>query len=112
MATTVGIPSALLGSSLEVPTYVDNVTLATSTNETWTVPANVNFILLSADGGFYVRAGSGNTADETPGDISNGTGSFYVPSSAQFKVNEGKVLNFIAAGARVISIGCYSRSSQ
>lgn len=110
MATTLRVPSALFSATTPVPRFVDTRTLGVSTNETWTVPSKVNFILLSADGGFFVRVGA--TADDTPGDLSDGTGSLYIPSSAQFEVEEGTVLNFISTAARVITIGCFSRASQ
>lgn len=109
MAQTLRVPSLLFSGTTPLPRYVDSRTLGVSTNETWTVPADVNFVLLSADGGFFVRVGTGNTADDTPGDLSDGTASLYIPSSAQFEVDEGVVLNFISTAARVITIGCFSR---
>lgn len=108
MPETNKAPSLLTSASVLVPLLVDAVYLNSGSEATWTVPAGTHFVLLTGTGGFYVRNGA--TAAAPSGAVTDGTGSLYVPSSAQFSVSPGEVLHFIrsAASTTIITIGRFS----
>lgn len=102
---SVEIPSKVLSALHPFPDQVDNITLGVSTAESYTVPTGVKAILVSGTAPFFVRLGG--TADDTPGDLTNGTGSMPISSVMEFKVSPGQVLSFISAAATIIGIGRY-----
>lgn len=108
MTDTLEVPSALLSVSVPIPRLVDQVYLGAATEETYTVPADTRWVLISASGGVCVRVGA--AAVVPAADITDGTGSFYIGSTAQFEVEEGTVLHFIRTGASAtyVTIGRYS----
>lgn len=108
MADTLKVPSQLDTVSVQIPLLVDAVHLNSGSEATWTVPSNTEWILLSGTGGFYVRNGA--TAAAPSGAVTDGTGSLYIPSSSQFKVNPGDVIHFVrsAASTTIVTIGRYS----
>jgi hypothetical protein len=106
MAETLSVPSSIYGSSVPVPRRVNALTFAAATAESWTVPADTNFVIFSGTVPFYMRIGGTAAA---PGDTTDGTASFYVGSVAQFKVEEGVAISIIPTGAGVVTIACYSR---
>lgn len=108
MTDTLEVPSALLSSSVPIPRLVDQVYLGAGTEESWTVPADTRWVLISCSGGVAVRVGA--AAVVPAADITDGTGSFYIGSTAQFEVEEGTVVHFIRTGASAtyVTIGRYS----
>lgn len=99
------IPAQTYGALPHLPDEVDNITLGVSTAESYTVPTGVVALLISATAPFFIRRGA--TADDTPGDITDGTGSMPISSAAFFKVGAGETISFIAGAASIIGIGRY-----
>jgi len=108
MADTLEVPSALLSASVPVPRMVDVVYLGGAGEESYTVPADTRWVLLSCSAGVYVRVAA--AASIPVADVTDGTGSLYINSTAQFEVEEGSVLHFIRSGASatIVTIGRYS----
>lgn len=93
---------------LEIPRKVDVLYLGAGTAETWTCPSGTNAVIISATAGVYVRVAS---AAVVPTDeVSDGTGSLYINSTAQFRVEQGVAYSFIraTASATIVTIGRYS----
>jgi hypothetical protein len=90
MALTLIASSDIKNASVAPPRLVDNLVLITGT------------------GGFWMRVGE--TAAVPGADITDGTGSFYVPSGLEVNVEQGVALSFVrpAGTATTISIGRFS----
>lgn len=108
MTDTLEVPSSLLSSSVPVPRLVDVVYLGGAGEETWTVPADTRWVLISCNAAVYVRVAA--AASIPIADVTDGTGSLYIGATAQFEVEEGSVVHFIRAGAAatIVTIGRYS----
>lgn len=100
-----GFPRGLDFAIPALPTWVDNLSLAPSTAETYIVPAGVNRLLLSASTAVYVRIGG--TAAVPSSDVTDGTSSFLLGTGATFAVEPGEELSFISGGSSQLTIGCY-----
>ena len=108
MASTMQIPQDLSRTMLELPRKIDALYLGAGTAETWTCPAGTRAIIISASAGIYVRVAS---AAAVPTDeITDGTGSLYINSTAQFLVEEGVAYSFIrsSGSATIVTIGQYA----
>lgn len=105
---TLRAPSNLTSFSVPFPRYVDVIELDDANAQSWTVPDGVKFAVFSADGSVYARVGG--TAAVPTADVTDGTGSLLIQSTAQFNVEDGGSVSFIRAGSStvLISIGCYS----
>jgi hypothetical protein len=100
-------PYELMNASVPISDFVDQRLLNTDTAESYTVPARAKYALISADHPIAVRVGG--TAVWPAADISDGTGSQYIPSTIQCKVESGRAISMIrAAGqATFVTIGLY-----
>lgn len=106
MSDTLKVPGNLYASSLPVPRRVNALAFAAATAESYTPTADTDFILISGTGGFYIRVGGTAAA---PGDTTDGTASLYIPSAAQFVVEQGVAISIIPTAAAVITIAEYSK---
>lgn len=108
MAETLKAGREVINGSVHVPRLIDNIVLGADTAESYTVPADCNYVVISGTGGFWMRVGA--TAAVPSSDTTDGTGSFYVPSGIEAIVEQGVALSFIrpAGTATTISIGRYS----
>lgn len=87
------------------PEYVDAMFLAASVNEDYTVPANANYLIFSANADFYVK--KGGTAAVPSTEVADGSGSEMNPVG--YSVEGGETLGFIAPAAdTVVTISVYS----
>jgi len=77
--------------------------MVVTTTEDYTVPAECNKIILSADGDFYAK--KGGTAAIPGTEVSDGSGSELNPVCLQ--VSPGDVIGFIASVSTVITISCF-----
>src|SRR5688572_27691266 len=107
MSNTNQVPGAVLKTSVIIPSTVHTKVFAASTAETFTVPTDINFVIMSGSVPFYVR--TTGTAEIPADDISDGIGSFYIPSSAEWEVDDGSDISIIPTGAGIVTIGCWSR---
>lgn len=107
MARKLTVPAQLWSSTLWAPEWVDARVLAAATAETYTVPANVSFVVLSSATGFYINL-TGTAA--VPGaDVTDGTASFYVPASIQCRVPTGSSISMIITAGGVVTIAGYNQ---
>ena len=107
MATTkLRVPNAVLTQRLRLPDWVDAKSLAANTAESYTVPAGVGFIVMTGSAaGFYIN---GQGTASAPADTSDGTASFWIPSSAEFVVDTGDVISIMPLVTNTVTIACYS----
>lgn len=108
MADTLNVPRELYRTSVLVPRLVDAMVLGAGTEESYTVPSNTEWVLISCDNPIFIRVGATAAAPTT--EVADGTASFYIPSAAQFAVEAGTVLHMIRAGSSstIVTIGRYS----
>lgn len=96
-------------SSYDSTLQVDAVVLGTDAAETYTVPANVTHLLLSATAGFWIRQTS--TAAVPATEVTDGSAPQYIPGNilVGYNVSPGMVLSLIrtAGAATTITIGRY-----
>ena len=104
MPTKVNAKSPVKYARLEVPQWIDAKALAAGVAETYTVPTDVTFVILSGTQPFYINV---NGVAAVPGDTSDGTASLYVPSGAEFEINSGASLSIMSPAISVVTIGCY-----
>lgn len=100
-------PFEVYNSSVPVPEWIDQRILGTDSAESYTVPARAQFGIISADNPIALRVTS--TAVYPAADISDGTGSLYIPSTAQFRLESGATYSIIrkAGTATIVTIGVY-----
>ena len=107
MALTQMSPHGLMNSAVPFPQWVDTVVLGAGTAESYTVPANAGYAVITSALPFYGCI-SGTAVVPTT-EITDGTGSFYVAAGIQCKLGSGKTLSMIrgTAASTVITIGIY-----
>ncbi|HBY61926.1 MAG TPA: hypothetical protein DEH78_19070 [Solibacterales bacterium] len=88
-----------------MPEWVDNLSLAATTSESWTVPAKVTKILGSSTAAVYVRVGA--AAAVPASDVTDGTASFGLGTSFTLTVVPAQVLHFVCAQAAQVQLACY-----
>ena len=103
-ATKKQVPSALLRDTLDIPKWVDSLSLAANTAESYTVPADIGYLIITGTNGFYLDV---NGTAAVPGDVTDGTAAFYVPSAAEFVVSVGEVISVISTSATVVTFAGY-----
>lgn len=112
MATKLGVASAAHYSALRFPYWIDNIQLAGAGAETWTVPADVDYVIIVPNGG-GVWANAQGAAAVPAGDVTDGTASAFIPQNtgAELVVDRGDVISFIRDGAATtnVNIWCYSK---
>lgn len=92
------VPSALL-----VPDKVDARVLAASTAESATIPAGVKYVRLSSTAPFYANFSA--TAAIPSADITNGSSSILIPSSALYEIPTGTTaISLIASAIGVVTL--------
>lgn len=89
-----------------VPDYVDARVLGVATNEDHTVPSGVRWVIFSANGDFYAKAGG--TAAVPAADVTDGSGSQLNPSAWELP-RDGSVatIGLIAPAATVVTMAFY-----
>jgi len=109
MSETLKVKHEVLRSTVQFPRLVDVIKLDDASANSWTCPAGTRVVLISCDQAVYVRAG-GTAAVVPNADVTDGTGSLYIPSTGVFEVEEGVVYSFIRAtvDATIVTIGRYS----
>lgn len=90
------------------PEWIDNLSLAATTSESWTVPAKVTKVIGSAGASVYVRVGA--AAAIPASDKTDGTASFNLGTSFTMATVPGQVLHFICAQATQLQLGCYKEA--
>lgn len=86
------------------PTYVDAKSLAASTAETVTVPANAKFVVFSGNAPYYVNPHGATAA--VPGDVSNGSASELNP--AGYELRGMATFSVISPSACILTMAFYS----
>lgn len=89
-----------------LPQWVDNLSLAAATAETYTVPATVAYLMVSAGASVYARIGG--TAVVPSADLTDGTGSFGLGTESVISVTAGQQISIICATATQVQLGCFS----
>lgn len=107
---TQGVGYTFFRETLPFPEQIDGVSLATTSEETYTVPTGVNFVELCGSLGFYARL---NATAAAITDITDGTASRYCAAgdAHRFKVSPGDVIHLIRQDATTttnVSISRYS----
>ena len=110
MATNQRVPGVVSSATPPFPTYHDVLTLATASAESWTVPTDAKWGIITVIGD-AVWANSETTAT-VPTDVSDGTGSMLLPvnSSLQIGLPAGGAISFIrnASTQAVVQISCWN----
>lgn len=105
MALTQTVPAAFYKGIIPFPLWVDVMALGASTAESYTVPASASFCIITCTTPVWARI-SGTAAIPST-EIADGSGSFYVSSGTQMKLDSGGTLSLISAAASLVSIGVY-----
>ena len=107
MATTTNpvVPAKVWSESVDLPKYTDAKVLAANVSETYTIPTNAVWALITADGGFYIDYGA--SAAIPAADITDGTSAFYIPTGTQVRVPGGVQIALISSANRVVTIASY-----
>ena len=100
-------PHGLMNSAVPFPQWVDTVVLGAGTAESYTVPANAGYAVITSALPFYGCISG--TAVVPTGEITDGSGSFYIGAGIQCRLGSGKTLSLIRATAAstVVTIGVY-----
>lgn len=108
MASLNKAPTNLTSVSTDVPNWIDAVYLDDGNAHSYTVPSTAKHAIFSADDAVWFATAA--TAAVPTNDVTDGTGSLRVPTSAQFNVAAGTTLSFIRenASTTIVSIGVYS----
>lgn len=106
MAETLNVPSKLYEAQVPVPRYVNARAFAAATAEDFTPGVDINFVIFSGTVPFYLKIGGTATV---PTDTTDGSASFYIPSTAQFRVEEGVAISVLPTAAGIVTMACYSR---
>lgn len=104
-ADTVTAPSQLYSSTPLFPKFV-NVAAVTASAASYAVPAWSKFCLITSTVPFWGCITGTAVADSA---VTNGTGSFYVPSGMQIRLQGGATLSHVRGGSAsgYISIAHY-----
>jgi len=98
------VPSQVSSATPHVTNLVDVVYIHDANNHAYTIPAETKWVTITFNSPVWMRY---NAAAAVPGaDITDGTGSMYLPSSYSITVTPGKTLNFVraAAVATIVSV--------
>lgn len=101
------VPSQLSAVTPHATSLVDVVYINDAANHAYTIPAETKWVTITFNSPVWFRY---NAAAAVPGaDITDGTGSTYLPSSYSVLVTPGKTLNFVraAAVATIVSVMRY-----
>lgn len=103
------VPSLVSSASPEFPEFNVVIELDDASAQSWTVPSNVGWVIISPDGAIW--ASTTATAVVPTADSTDGTAPFRIPANAAFQVgiSAGKSLSLIREGgsAVLVSIGCW-----
>lgn len=107
MALTQYSPHGAINSAVSFPEYVDVLKLAGGAASSYTIPSGSGFAIITSQAPFYAKIGG--TATIPAASVTNGSGSFYVATGMQCKLNSGKALSCVSATATeaIITIGIY-----
>ncbi len=111
-AAVVNIKEGVFADAPPICTWIDAMSLAANTAESYTVPAGVDLIRISSDQAIvYYRADGSAAAVTASGgaNVVNGTASAAITSPTIRRVDRGQVISFLTVGAGVVYIECFSR---
>ena len=112
MASPSKVHGNLYAGTPVFPTYIDEMVLGADTQETYTVPAGMNWAIIVNVSSGTVWARSGAAASVPAAEVADGTGSFPLPpnTSYQCQVAPGGTLSFIrtAGTAATVSIALWT----
>lgn len=104
------VPGIVASATPPFPTYCDVLTLGAASAESWTVPTDAHWAIISVIGD-AVWAKANGTAT-VPTDVTDGTGSMLLPanSALQIGVPSGGTISFIrnASTQAVVQISCWN----
>jgi len=111
MGTINSVPGTTLSDTPPFPNYNDVVQLGTAAAESWTVPADVAFVIIHPDGDIWAR--SDGTASVPAGDVTDGTAGVRIAGGTSFQVRAafGQTLSFIRedASTTTVNLNCWGR---
>lgn len=96
-----------LQTAMPIATWVDALTLTSTTAESYTVPANTSVIRISADTALWYN--KNGTAVAITADVADGSASTYQPIYVRniLLVSPGDVISMVSAAGSHISIECW-----
>lgn len=112
MAIKQSVRQECFNGAIPLPTYVDAKALGAGSAEDVTVPADADFVVLTANAActdVWIRRG-GNAAVAI--DTADGSASFCIPNSAMpflFQVDRGSTFSVLAVAAGVVTLAYYRR---
>lgn len=87
----------------EVSGYIDNMVLAATTKEDYTIPADAKLVRITCTTGIWVNFNGDAAIPAT--EIATGLGCIYIPSERFFAIPTGaETISFIAAANSVVSL--------
>ena len=107
MALTQPVPATVYSNLVSFPVWVDAVFLGAASAETYTVPADAGYALVTCN--LPVYGCVSGTAVVPTTEITDGSGSFYMSAGMQCKLDSGDSLSLIRATAAntIVTIGVY-----
>ncbi len=104
-STNAAVTSFTLRDALPFPKWVDQVTLAANTAETYTVPTNAHYIHITTPSAIHARISG--TAVTAVADKIDGSGSFLISSEWKGSIPGGTSLSLISTGTPTVTIAAY-----
>lgn len=102
--TKLSATSNRVRGALPFPRYIDALSFAAATAESWTVPSEVGYVVISSTVPFYFNFDATATV---PADTADGSASGYVAQAVEGIVESGKTISILPTGAGVVTIFCY-----
>lgn len=113
MAIKQSVKQECFNDAVPLPTYVDAKALGAGSAETVAVPADADFVVLTANAActdvWINRNGSAAVASDT----ADGTASFCIPQTAmpfRFRIDRGASFSVLAVAAGVVTLAYYRRT--
>lgn len=113
MAVKQSVKQECFNDAVPLPTYVDSRAIGAGAAETFTVPADGDFMVITANAGATDIYVDRNKTAAVPGDLSDGTASFCIPISSpptRFQVDRGSTFSVFCVAAGVVTVAYYRRT--
>lgn len=110
MATKISAPRETVAVTPVFPRWNDAMVLAAGTAESYTVPADVHFLIIEPTAAVWANVTA--TAVVPTGEITDGTGPTRISTPTQFRVSPGEVISFIREGASSVTISISAWNAQ
>lgn len=110
MATKVATSRSVYNDTPPISLYNDAIVLGAASAESWTVPANVHWVVIEPTAAIWVDPGA--TAVVPVADITDGSAPFRIAADQAYHVvvAPGQVLSLIReSGASTVSIQCWDK---